>query len=175
MRRYRIGRADTNDIVLNDPSVSREHAELIKLSRGAFLLKDLGSTFGTSARQGSDWHLVTAENVNYDTPIRIGEFETTVAQLLREVDPLAVYLAAPPTPPWETPEPRLSPDERALHPGTTHIGWTPAIAPAALFPPAPPPAPPRPAGQSRRLVPVLIGLGTVAAVAIFAVAATFAL
>src|SRR5262245_3763063 len=100
MKRYRIGRADTNEIVLNDPSVSREHAELVKVNRSVFLLRDLNSTYGTSARQGADWHLVTAENVTYETPIRIGEFETTVAQLLREVDPLAVYLDPSRAPPW---------------------------------------------------------------------------
>jgi hypothetical protein len=76
VKRYRIGRAETNDIVLEERSVSREHAELVKLNRRTFLLRDLGSTYGTSARQGQDWHLVTAENVDYITPIRIGEIET---------------------------------------------------------------------------------------------------
>ena len=70
MKRFRIGRAESNEIVLNDPSVSREHAELVKIDRAVFLLRDLGSTYGTSARHGSDWHLVTAENVTYATPIR---------------------------------------------------------------------------------------------------------
>jgi hypothetical protein len=133
MKRFRIGRAETNEIVLNDPSVSREHAELVKIDRGTFLLRDLGSTYGTSARHGSDWHLVTAENVGYATPIRIGEHETTVAELLHELDPLAVYMTAAPAPPWTAGEPRLSPEERAQQPATIHVGWGPGNAPPLLF------------------------------------------
>lgn len=176
MRRYRIGRADTNDIVLNEVSVSREHAELIKVNRGVFLLKDLGSTYGTSARLGSDWHLVTAENVNYDTPIRIGEFETTVAHLLREIDPLAVYLASSPEPPWETPDSRLSPDARTQHPETTHIGWGPGSAPIPIFPPEVPAARPSPAWKTKRFVDFsLVCIGAIATAAILTVAVTLAL
>jgi hypothetical protein len=159
MKRYRIGRADTNEIVLEEPSVSREHAELVKVNRGVFLLRDLSSTFGTSARQGADWHLVTAENVTYDTPIRIGEFETTVAELLREVDPLAVYMEAPPAPPWAAPEARLSEDERALHPETTHVGWGPAGEPPRLFQPQRPATPDGGLPRHPLAVVALIGLG----------------
>ena len=176
MKRYRIGRAETNDIVLHETSVSREHAELIKVNRGVFLLKDLGSTYGTSARQGSDWHLVTAENVNYDTPIRIGEFETTVADLLREVDPLAVYMGSSPEPPWETPESRLSPDARAQHPETIHVDWAPGFAPIPLFPPEVPAARPSPAWKTRRFVDLsLICIGAIATAAMLTVAVTLAL
>jgi len=162
MKRYRIGRAETNEIVLQEPSVSREHAELVKVNRGVFLLRDLNSTFGTSARQGADWHLVTAENVTYATPIRIGEFETTVSALLREVDPLAVYMDPSPEPPWAVPEARLSEDERAQHPETVHVGWGPAGEPPRLF--EPPRPLPRDSGLPRRplVVVMLIGLGLVA-------------
>jgi FHA domain-containing protein len=163
MKRFRIGRADTNDIVLDEPSVSREHAELAKLEHGAFLLRDLGSTYGTSARQGYDWHLVTAENVDYDTPIRIGSVETTVARLLRNVDPLAVYMDSS-EPPWVMPSSRMSPDEFAHQPETTYVGWAPGAEPVPLFPPAVPPAPPRPAWATRRFVTFcLIGIGAFAA------------
>ena len=153
---------------MHEPSVSREHAELIKVNRGVFLLKDLGSSYGTSARQGSDWHLVTAENVNYGTPIRIGEFETTVADLLREVDPLAVYMGSSPEPPWETPESRLSPDARAQHPETTHVDWAPGFAPIPLFQPQTTPRP-IPARESKRFVILsLIGIAAIATAALIA-------
>jgi len=42
----RIGRSDDNDIVLNDPSVSRAHA-VVEVSAGRAALRDLDSTNGT--------------------------------------------------------------------------------------------------------------------------------
>lgn len=65
--------------------------------------------------------MITAEKVNYLTPVRIGEFETTVARLLREVDPIAVYMDSPAAAPWAPPEKRLSSEERVQYPETTHI------------------------------------------------------
>lgn len=157
MKRFRIGRAESNEIVVNDPSVSREHAELVKVDRGIFLLRDLGSTYGTSARHGSDWHLVTAENVGYGTPIRIGEYETTVAALLRDLDPLAVYMNPAPAPPWAAAEPRLSPEARAQQPATIHVGWGPNNEPPLLFAKQPAAAP-RSARRPMMMLS-LIGLG----------------
>jgi hypothetical protein len=42
----RIGRSDDNDIVLNDPSVSRAHA-VVEVAAGRVTLRDLDSTNGT--------------------------------------------------------------------------------------------------------------------------------
>ena len=174
MKRYRIGRAESNDIVLEEPSVSREHAELVKLNRSTFLLRDLGSTYGTSARQGSDWHLVTAENVDYITPIRIGEIETTVAKLLRDLDPLAVYMEQRAEPPWIPSSPRLSVDERAQHPETMmQVGWGSSAAPNPLFVPEPNTTqitvPPNSPGR-RFIFPALVGV--LAAAALLTLTAT---
>jgi pSer/pThr/pTyr-binding forkhead associated (FHA) protein len=44
-----IGRGSSNDIVLNDPSASRKHAE-IRWEAGRLVIKDLGSTNGTFVR-----------------------------------------------------------------------------------------------------------------------------
>ncbi len=41
-----IGRNSDNDLVLNDPHISRKHAELC-FSEGRFLIRDLDSTGGT--------------------------------------------------------------------------------------------------------------------------------
>jgi hypothetical protein len=161
MKRYRIGRAPTNEIVLQDRSVSREHADLTKLDGGSYQLRDLGSTYGTAVRLGADWHLVTLEEVNYRTPVRIGLFETTVAGLLGEVDPLAVYADGPDEPPWAVPEPRLSPDERAQQPETISPGWGRGREPAPLF--RPPGRRTRARAATRPLVVIaLIGLAALA-------------
>ncbi len=42
-----IGRAETNDLVLNHPSVSRHHARISLLPGDTTLLVDLGSMNGT--------------------------------------------------------------------------------------------------------------------------------
>lgn len=41
-----LGRARDNDVILEDPRVSRNHARIV-LRYGQFLLQDLGSTYGT--------------------------------------------------------------------------------------------------------------------------------
>ena len=46
-RRLRIGRAPSNDLVVPDLSVSREHAELRNLGSGRYEIADLGSHNGT--------------------------------------------------------------------------------------------------------------------------------
>lgn len=138
MRRYRIGRAETNDIVLREPSVSREHAELIKLGGGLFTLRDLGSSYGTSVRHGSDWGLITAADVRADTPVRIGEFETTAADLVHRAVVSAAQAAAlrPTGPAWTPGPPRLSDRAKARHPETVFIA-------SGSMPPWAMPAPPR--------------------------------
>src|SRR5581483_7532213 len=94
MRTYRIGRADTNDIVLLEATISREHAELAELGGGRFRIKDLGSTYGVSVWQGQEWAKVTESELRHDTEIRLGEYQTTVADLLRESDKTVVRAKA---------------------------------------------------------------------------------
>jgi transcriptional regulator with GAF, ATPase, and Fis domain len=43
---FRVGKSNENDLTLDDPTVSRNHCEIIRESRG-YLLRDLGSTNGT--------------------------------------------------------------------------------------------------------------------------------
>ena len=48
MKVISIGRIATNDIVLNDPMVSRQHAQLVILDYGQVMIKDTGSSNGTT-------------------------------------------------------------------------------------------------------------------------------
>ena len=50
MKRYGIGRDETNNIVIDHPSVSRHHAELAETMPGHYTLTDLGSKFGTGGQ-----------------------------------------------------------------------------------------------------------------------------
>jgi pSer/pThr/pTyr-binding forkhead associated (FHA) protein len=59
-----IGRADYNDIVIPDDSVSSQHAKLTR-REGVWMLTDLGSTNGT---------LVDGERVTEDIPLAPGAF-----------------------------------------------------------------------------------------------------
>lgn len=45
--KLRIGRNADNDVVLNFPQVSRNHAEITRLSDNVWIIEDLGSTGGT--------------------------------------------------------------------------------------------------------------------------------
>ncbi|MDR2775049.1 MAG: FHA domain-containing protein [Tannerella sp.] len=45
--KVKIGKAADNDFVINDPQVSRYHAQLTQDEKGHLLLEDLGSTNGT--------------------------------------------------------------------------------------------------------------------------------
>ena len=59
-----IGRADYNDLVIPDDSVSSQHAKLTR-REGVWVITDLGSTNGT---------MVDGERITADTPIAPGAF-----------------------------------------------------------------------------------------------------
>ena len=42
-----VGRSEDNDVVISDPSVSRQHARLSRSDRSGYVVEDLGSTNGT--------------------------------------------------------------------------------------------------------------------------------
>lgn len=79
----RIGRDASDDIVLADTSVSRSHADLIECSGGRFYLVDRNSTNGSWRRENGVWAKLTKGFVDGHEPIRLGGYETTVADLLR--------------------------------------------------------------------------------------------
>lgn len=157
MRRYRIGRTETNDIVLTDSTVSREHAELAELGEGRFAIKDLGSSYGIAIREGGQWAKVTEAEITRDAPLRIGDVETSVADLLRDTDrtvvrPNAPQHAPPPHPEATAPPAAAAPPAEAI--SQAGEATSPPVerrtrepsAPSSPDRTAPPrPAPPRPA------------------------------
>jgi len=169
-----IGRADYNDLVLPDESVSTSHAKLQR-REGVWILVDLESTNGTH---------VDGERISTDTPIapgtmvRFGDvqlvFEPTddalgVAKgggtkVIESFKPLAVPPAtAPPAPPAAVtapPAPKVSPPAKA--PAAAPVPKPPAPAP----PKRPAPAPARSQQQKKSK-----GCGASAAVFVLATSA----
>src|SRR5277367_4467958 len=70
-----IGRLDTNDIVLDDYKVSREHA-ILKFSKSDIMLVDLASTHGSYVNDERIDRCV----VNYGDKIRIVSHELVLLQ-----------------------------------------------------------------------------------------------
>jgi len=187
-----IGRADYNDIVVPDQSISTSHAKLQR-REGVWVLVDLDSTNGT---------FVDGERVKGEAPlapgalVRLGDvqllFEPTDerqgvlkgggTQVLRT--PHSSALAVPPTPPARSAPP--APPASAAPPAPP-AAPSPAARPAAPVRPAPPPqqpaparpgtkpAPRRPAGQQPPAPKKGKGCGSSAAVLVLGAAALVAL
>src|SRR5262249_60552158 len=77
----RIGRAPENDIVVSDPTVSRQHAEIRHVS-GAYRIVDLDSSHGTFL----NGQRVTDEELSEGDIVRVGSSAFRLAdQELQEV------------------------------------------------------------------------------------------
>jgi pSer/pThr/pTyr-binding forkhead associated (FHA) protein len=126
-----IGRADYNDLVLNDESVSSQHAKLTR-REGIWILVDLGSTNGT---------MVDGEGITEDTPLAPGCF-------VRFGD---VQLVFEPTD--DDAEVNAHKATRAIQaiklPPLPPTPQAPVPPPAPVTPP-PPPAPPPPAPAPKK-------------------------
>jgi putative nucleotidyltransferase with HDIG domain len=112
-RLLRIGRMDSLEIVLDDSSVSRRHAE-VRITEHGWRLRDLGSTNGTFLN-GS--RLATSEvPVNAHDIIRCGSVTLVV-------DAVADNEASPPEPP--------NPDQLVVQ-ATTRASWEDALSSVAF-------------------------------------------
>ena len=149
----RIGRRDDNDIVVKEPTVSRQHAE-IRQQGGRLILRDLGSSSGT---------FVNGIPLNEDYRLRDGDF---IMFGIEAVFMVHLLPDAPDAPPVDA-APRLSretlaqltligPPPSFTTPAPAEI--TPTPAPAAPNPPPMPGAPPAAGPSSRRglLIAVLV-------------------
>ncbi|HEY8038868.1 MAG TPA: sigma 54-interacting transcriptional regulator [Polyangiaceae bacterium] len=79
--RLTIGKAQDNDLVLSDDTVSRHHCELLRAADGVHV-KDLGSTNGTKV-QGAK---ITEAVVQPGTVLKVGEVEVGLRPAVRNVE-----------------------------------------------------------------------------------------
>jgi len=82
MTTYKIGRGSENDIVVDDTSISRVHAELVMLPDGRFSVRDLGSSNGTMVQGVDGWEMVDQATVEPDQAIRLGKRTATPSELV---------------------------------------------------------------------------------------------
>ena len=82
MNTYRVGRGESADIIVADPSVSRDHADLIEAEGGGYYLIDRDSSNGSFQMKDGGWVKLSKGYVTADEPIKLGSFETTVSGLL---------------------------------------------------------------------------------------------
>jgi pSer/pThr/pTyr-binding forkhead associated (FHA) protein len=181
-----IGRESGNEIVINDPEISRRHAR-ITFQGGRYEIEDLGSTNGTFVN-GRRISMVTPLN-NNDTidisdSVKIVYYgpgsdagATMIEQPLDQVDTPSVGRYGQEAPPPAAKPPAAPPPARPqpAPPRPAHL--QPAQPqPAPVRPPAaygPPPAAPQPAARSSRRI--AIGCGCLLLLALAACAASLLL
>ncbi|MGE5236825.1 MAG: FHA domain-containing protein, partial [Acidobacteriota bacterium] len=132
----RLGRAGECDVVIDNATVSRHHADIRRMGAG-WQLVDAGSSNGTWV--GNE--RVTESLLVDGQEFRLGKTRLRFA-LLCPAQPAAATVVAPPAPPPAAHEPA-----RATPPPARP-------APAAGPPPPPPPPPPRAAAPAPRPAPV---------------------
>lgn len=81
----RIGRANTNDVVVADDSVSAKHAVLFRDPNDVWILRDLGSTNGT--RLDDRDRIVAAARVTQGDVVHLGTVTETLGNLTRNAEP----------------------------------------------------------------------------------------
>ena len=85
---YSIGRGDQADIQLDDPTVSRIHAELVVTAGDKFYITDCLSSGGTFLEEGGKFESVQQSYVERADKVKFGEFCTTLQDLLVYVNDL---------------------------------------------------------------------------------------
>jgi pSer/pThr/pTyr-binding forkhead associated (FHA) protein len=104
------------EIPARHDTVGRRHVEITLGPDGSCHLVDLGSTNGTHVLEGGRWVRGQQKTVAASEPIRLGEFQTTVGELLgfRRVAHPAQPPPLPVTPPAPPPLPNAKPRRNPL-------------------------------------------------------------
>jgi ABC-type multidrug transport system ATPase subunit/pSer/pThr/pTyr-binding forkhead associated (FHA) protein/ABC-type multidrug transport system permease subunit len=80
VRTIRIGRAPDNDVVLDYPTVSTNHARIVQDGAGRLTIEDLGSTNGTCLNQAGA--RIQRAEIRPDDHVFFGSFKIPVSRLL---------------------------------------------------------------------------------------------
>jgi pSer/pThr/pTyr-binding forkhead associated (FHA) protein len=85
MKSYLIGRDLHCDVVIADPTIGRQHCELISDSDTHFILVDRDSMNGTFLWKGEEWSRIKTVRVARGDKVRLGLYETSIEQLMRSL------------------------------------------------------------------------------------------
>jgi pSer/pThr/pTyr-binding forkhead associated (FHA) protein len=170
-----VGRDLNNDIMINDPEVSRRHARFY-FQGNSYVLEDLGSTNGTfinGQRLSGPYALHIGEAITFGERINvvfetedIPEDSTIVNQPPRPLEPRFQSPAAPPPPVYPTPSPVYAP-QPSQRPVQQPIQQLPPMQPMQPMQPLPvqggfagqvpyQAAQPKPANRNMRMIIILV-------------------
>ena len=152
-----IGRDLSNDVVINDPEISRRHAR-IYIQDGTFVLEDLGSTNGSSV---SGQRLVSPYTLHPGEVITLGERITLVFETVELEESTTVSTGSLKQPAATQPEspPIQAPVQTPAYPPPSSSyeqrpSYQSRPEPAQQYPPVSPPAYQSPAPASQPQYPV---------------------
>lgn len=169
-----LGRDVGNEIAINDPEVSRQHARFV-LQAGGYVVEDLGSTNGTFV---NDIRITGPTALSDGDIFGLGETVTLVyeATALAAPDTLltpgAPAVAPPPAPePLPLPPPIAVPEPEPLPPPPRPAEPEPVLrrAPTTARPITPPPYAPPAEEKPKNRKPLLIGCGCLVLLAVCAI------
>jgi hypothetical protein len=80
-----IGRDKQNDIVIENPHVSRHHAQLMICSLTSFILEDSGSKRGTFVENEGELTRISRKLIDIDDKVWLADLEILVKDLLSKV------------------------------------------------------------------------------------------
>ncbi len=158
-----IGRDTANDIVINDPEISRKHARLVLQGNG-YVLEDLGSTNGTYVdgqrlmgpyvlRPGDT--ILLGENINLG--YEVSQFDPD-ATLVAQPSPVVIQ----PPPPQPQGEPAQQP---IFRPVSSAQQPYPGGSPPSPF--EVPPLTPQEPAENRERIWILAGIGCLVLIGLF--------
>ena len=81
VRTYIVGREPGCDVRLDDASISRHHAEVVRASGGRLYVTDRATTNGTFILDGDDWRAIRQAFLEPTGRIRFGHVEMSAGRL----------------------------------------------------------------------------------------------